>query len=209
MWTNRIDYLVNHDMRSPMSFLYSGPSYERVMDSLIHRAKEILLEYRRGDFTVPTSKLYPFQWNWDSGFTCLGLSHFNPKLAMLEMQSLFSGQWENGMIPHIIFHNENETTYFPNHDFWNASVNSGAPGKPKTSGISQPPVHGFVFERLWNMHRDNPEMAAFVRDMFPKVVKSQLFWYETRDIHREGLVFIFHPWESGRDNSPIWDESCK
>ena len=30
-----------------------------------------------GDFTVPTDRLYPYQWNWDSGFTALGIWHFN------------------------------------------------------------------------------------------------------------------------------------
>ncbi|MEO1436311.1 MAG: trehalase family glycosidase, partial [Bacteroidota bacterium] len=28
-----------------------------------------------------------------------------------------------------------------------------------------------------------------------------------RDPLQEGLVFIFHPWESGRDNSPLWDDA--
>jgi hypothetical protein len=30
------------------------------------RAVEILRENDRGDYTVPTKGLYPFQWNWDS-----------------------------------------------------------------------------------------------------------------------------------------------
>ena len=29
--------------------------------------------------------------------------------------------------------------------------------------------------------------------------------YTERDINNEGLIFIRHPWESGMDNSPIWD----
>ncbi|RME92208.1 MAG: glycoside hydrolase, partial [Bacteroidetes bacterium] len=32
-------------------------------------------------------------------------------------------------------------------------------------------------------------------------------FYRYRDPQREGLTFIFHPWESGRDNSPLWDSS--
>ncbi|MFT4667451.1 MAG: hypothetical protein ACI9XB_004420, partial [Gammaproteobacteria bacterium] len=32
-------------------------------------------------------------------------------------------------------------------------------------------------------------------------------FYNYRDPEREGLTYIFHPWESGRDNSPLWDES--
>jgi len=158
-------------------------------------------------FTIPTKRLYPFQWNWDSGFTALGISHFSIDKCILELQSLFSGQWENGMIPHIIFHSENETTYFPNHDFWSPEVNSGAPSKPKTSGITQPPVHGFVLETILDKYPDNQRLVEFAKEIYPKIVASHRFFYTSRDPEREGLAYIYHPWESGRDNSPLWDTS--
>ena len=177
------------------------------MSYIIDNARRILnLNWRNG-FTIPTNHLYPFQWNWDSGFTSIGHSHFSLDAAIKELQSLFSGQWENGMLPHIIFHSENEKTYFPNFDFWGANVNSGAPNKPKTSGITQPAVHGFVLEELLKRFPDNEKLIAFIKAIFPKVVNSHRFLYTYRDPEREGLMFIFHPWESGRDNSPLWDES--
>lgn len=176
-------------------------------EQLLLRAQAILEQNWKGGFTVPTSGLYPFQWNWDSGFVSIGFGHFNLDYAIQELNSLFSGQWDNGMIPHIIFHSETETTYFPNHDFWDTQVNAGASQKPKTSGITQPPVHGFVLEELLRQHPDNDRLLSFARDLFPKIVASHRFFYQYRDPAQEGLVFIFHPWESGRDNSPLWDES--
>ncbi|NNE28553.1 MAG: glycoside hydrolase [Saprospiraceae bacterium] len=170
-------------------------------------AHRVLRKNWKGGFTIPTTKLYPFQWNWDSGFISLGLSHFNLDQAIQEIQSLFSGQWENGMVPHIIFHSENEKTYFPNHDFRNSNVNNGAPQKPKTSGITQPAVIGFVLENLLGRFPDDEKLQVFISEIFPKVVNSHRFFYTYRDPEREGLTYIFHPWESGRDNSPIWDES--
>jgi len=158
-------------------------------------------------FTIPTQKLYPFQWNWDSGFTSMGIGHFNLAYSMQELKSLFSGQWANGMVPHIIFHSENEKTYFPNHDFWQAEVNSGVPRSPKTSGITQPPVHGFILEGLLNRFPDHEGLKTFAKYLFPKIVASHRFFYTFRDPEREGLAFIYHPWESGRDNSPLWDSS--
>ncbi len=178
-----------------------------MVKELSKAAYQILQKNWKNGFTIPTSKLYPFQWNWDSGFTSIGFSHFNLDYAIQELQSLFSGQWENGMVPHIIFHSEKETTYFPNYDFWNANVNAGAPNKPKTSGITQPAVHGFVLENLLNKFPDNEKLLAFTKDIFPKIVKSHRWFYQYRDPKREGLTFIYHPWESGRDNSPLWDES--
>ena len=174
---------------------------------LLEEAKSILQHNLRGKFTVPTDKLYPFQWNWDSGFVSIGFSNYDINAAINEIASLLSGQWENGMIPHIIFHSETEKTYFPNWDFWDAHVNTGAPNKPKTSGISQPPVLGFALECLLKKHPDNEKVINFVKSAFPKIKKYHEFWYKYRDPNREGLVFIFHPWESGRDNSPIWDDA--
>lgn len=174
---------------------------------LIERAKAILYKNWRSAFTVPTNKLYPFQWNWDSGFVSLGWGHFNLDYAIQELRSLFSGQWKNGMIPHIIFHSEKETSYFPNFDFWEANHNSGAPTKPKTSGITQPPVQGFVLEKLFEQHPNNPKLIQFIQEVFLKVVNYHRFFYTYRDPYQEGLAFIFHPWESGRDNSPLWDDA--
>lgn len=174
---------------------------------MINKAKEILDNNWRNGFSIPTSKLYPFQWNWDSGFVALGMSSYDLDRAMQEIRSLFSGQWENGMLPHILFHSENETTYFPNYDFWESNVNPGAPDRPKSSGITQPPVFGFVLEEILNQNPDNADVISFVKEIYPQLVKYHQFLYEYRDPEGEGLFFIFHPWESGRDNSPIWDDS--
>ena len=176
-------------------------------NNLIKTAQDILAKNWRDGFTIPTSKLYPFQWNWDSGFVSIGLSHFRKNDALQEIQSLLSGQWENGMIPHIIFHSEKEKSYFPNFEFWNSNINIGAPSRPKTSGITQPPVLGFVLEALLKKFPSDPEITAFAKSVFPKIVHYHQFLYTYRDPNKEGLMFIFHPWESGRDNSPLWDES--
>jgi hypothetical protein len=176
-------------------------------DTLSKRAIEILAGNWRDGFTIPTARLYPFQWNWDSGFVSLGHGYYKPEWAIREIGSLFSGQWENGMLPHIIFHSEQEKTYFPNFDFWQAEVNPGAPTKPKTSGITQPAVHGFVLENLLDQHPTDESVRAFVREIYPKLLAYHRFLYTYRDPHREGLFFMYHPWESGRDNSPLWDEA--
>ena len=177
------------------------------MEDLIQDIERILQLNWKGGFTIPTAKLYPFQWNWDSGFTSIGHSYFNLDFAIQELKSLFSSQWENGMLPHIVFHSENEKTYFPNYDFWESNVNAGAPQNPKSSGITQPAVHGFVLENLLEKFSRDEKLIAFVKYIFPKIVHYHRFLYTYRDPEREGLMFIFHPWESGRDNSPLWDES--
>lgn len=170
-------------------------------------AKQIIRENWRDGFTIPTSRLYPFQWMWDSGFVALGTSTYNVEMSMTEINNMFSGQWKNGMLPHILFHSENEKTYFPNFDFWNSQVNQGAPSIPKSSGITQPAVFGFILHNILKSHWGNAKVKDFVKDIFPKLIAYHRFLYNYRDPHKEGLFFIYHPWESGRDNSPLWDEA--
>jgi len=172
-------------------------------------AKKILDKNWRDGFTVPTDKLYPFQWLWDSGFVAMGNAQIDLDRSIKEIASMFTGQWENGFLPHIIFHSETESSYFPNWDFWDCHVNKGAPNKPKTSGITQPPVFGFILEEMWKMHHGNEDLKSFIKTLFPKLVAYHRFLYNYRDRDQEGLFYIFHPWESGRDNSPIWDEAMQ
>ena len=85
------------------------------MKKFINSAKKVLLGNKKNGYTLPTNnKLYPAQWNWDSGFIALGYSHFKLKYALDELNTLIRGQWKDGMIPHILFHDLN-TNYYPNH----------------------------------------------------------------------------------------------
>ena len=60
----------------------------------INKAKKTLLGNRRRGYTLPTNnKLYPAQWNWDSGFIALGYSYFNLNFALKELNTLLDGQW--------------------------------------------------------------------------------------------------------------------
>jgi hypothetical protein len=35
------------------------------------------------------------------------------------------------------------------------------------------------------------------------------WFYKARDPNQTGVVAILHPWESGMDNSPAWDEPMR
>ena len=85
---------------------------------LLDSAKETLLSNHNGRFTKPAPNLYPHQWNWDAGFISIGLAHYDWDRAVQEFQHLFSGQWKNGMLPHIVFGDDPEARYFPGPEFW-------------------------------------------------------------------------------------------
>lgn len=165
--------------------------------SLDEQARMIIRDNDRGGYTVPTAGLYPYQWNWDSVFAAWGFAEFDIERAWTEIETLFSGQWPNGMVPHILFHKE-DPGYFPNADVWGAIGNGPIP----SSGISQPPIAATFIRHIWNSNREagNAHMHA----LFPKI-KAWHKWFIDWRTNAEGAVFVTHPWEAGRDNSADWD----
>jgi len=173
---------------------------------LIATAKAILHNNIQGKFTKPAPKLYPHQWNWDAGFIALGYARSDFRQACNELTALFRGQWANGMVPQIVFSVQNVGKYFPGYYFWETH---GVPGKPRnarTSGISMPAVHGFILNRLLQLAPDARAHRPFFQRMFDRIVLLHQYFYNYRDPEREGLAFICHPWESGMDNLPSWEE---
>ncbi len=170
------------------------------------QAKKILLDNNRGGYTIPSPRLYPFQWSWDSGFIALGLSHFDEEKAFSEIRNMFKGQWSNGMLPHMNFHHI-DPAYFPGPELWSSNECKWAPKDLPTSGITQPPVYGFVLammaDKFWGV---NHSFDVLVNEMYPKILESHRYLYEFRDPYNEGIVYIHHNWESA-DNSPVWDDS--
>ncbi|MEM6889264.1 MAG: trehalase family glycosidase [Pseudomonadota bacterium] len=162
------------------------------------RAKDVLRQNDRGTYTVPTHGLYPFQWNWDSALSAIGFAHFDEARAWQEIETLFSHQWEDGMVPHIIFH-EPDDGYFPGPDVW--QTGKSVP----TSGITQPPVAGFAVRRIFDRAQDKELAYPRAEALLPKIHAWHQWFFRVRDPEKTGLVAIIHPWESGRDNSVDWD----
>ena len=157
-------------------------------------AKTILLENDRGTYTVPTEGLYPFQWNWDSLFAALGWAQFDLPRAWAEIHSLFDAQWPSGMVPHIVFWSDS-SSYFPGPEIWRTGRNA-----PASSGISQPPVAATIVKLLSEIDR-LPSLS-----LYRSIERWHQWWHRARDPEGRGIIAISHPWESGRDNLPDWDQ---
>ncbi len=175
------------------------------MDDIKKRAIQVLNKNWRDGFTIPCEGLYPFQWKWDSGFIAIGLAHFNLERAKNEISTLLDAQWENGFIPHIVFHNDSDS-YFPGPDFHRSYLHPKASKKYRSTGLTQPPVLGFVLQKLYQIAKDKENVLKFIKSNIDKVYANHLYFYANRDPNKEGLVYIYHNWESGTDNSPMWDE---
>lgn len=163
---------------------------------LDNKAREILRNNDLGDYTVPTHGLYPYQWNWDSAFAAIGFATFDLDRGWTEIKTLMSGQWDSGMVPHIIFHKDDEG-YFPGPDVWRTNQ------IPATSGITQPPVAATFAKTCFDV---DPELGKpYLKELFPKLCRWHRWFHENRC--ESGAVAITHPWESGRDNAPDWDDA--
>ncbi|MDX1637534.1 MAG: trehalase family glycosidase [Balneolaceae bacterium] len=172
--------------------------------------KYILDRNWTGSFTIPAAGQYPHQWSWDAAFIAIGYAHYNPGRARQEMSHLLSGQWAIGMIPHIVFSEQDQSdTYFPGPDFWRTDRSTAAPSQPKTSSICQPPVHATAVRHILEQGTDRKKGLAFAKEVYPGLVKWHNYLRRERDPRGEGLVYIRHPWESGQDNSPAWDPVLK
>ncbi len=156
-------------------------------------ARDILRRNDRGGHTIPTSGLYPYQWNWDSVFVSLGLATFDHDRAWRELDTLFEAQWPDGMVPHIVFRAD-DPSYFPGPSVWQAES-----GPLPSSGITQPPVAATA---ILELAREDPERA---RPYIGKLDAWHRWFHGARDPNGLGVIAVTHPWESGRDNLPDWD----
>ncbi len=174
------------------------------LKKLLQKCEDVLDKNWNGSFTIPAATLYPHQWSWDAAFIALGNSYGNTDRAIQEIQFLFDAQWKNGMVPHIVF-NEKEKTYFPAADFYEITRSPNAPTHIGTSGMTQPPVHAISCYYIHYNSTDKSKTKTFLQNILPKLVNFHRYLLTDRDPEESGLVTILHPWESGEDDSPIWD----
>jgi len=168
---------------------------------LLDRAKAVLEANDCGEYTMPAPQLYPHQWLWDSCFIAIGERHVDIERAKMELLSLQRGQWQNGMLPNIIF--RNDPHFRADRDFWRSWVSPFAPDHVATSGITQPPM---LAEAIVSVGASMawPERRQWYRQMWNTLLSYHQWLYSERDPHQEGLVLLVHPWEVGLDNTPPW-----
>ncbi|MAH04598.1 MAG: neutral trehalase [Alphaproteobacteria bacterium] len=161
---------------------------------------------RDNRYTVPSDRLYPYQWNWDSGFIALGIATYDFDRAVAELESLMEGQWHNGMVPHIVFH-EFEEHYAPGPLDWQVPTGTTTKADVCTSGITQPPIMGSVLWRLYERCDNRDDYQHRFNQLYTQI-KAYHDWFMGRrtSAPSHDLVKCLHPWESGMDNLPNWDK---
>lgn len=161
-------------------------------NALKKQSLEILADNRRSSgahrYTLPSAEHYPYQWLWDSCFHAIIYAQSDPQMARAEIVSLLSKQFENGMVPHIIYWTPGILHLFR----W---------GVEGTSSLTQPPMIAYA---VWEIHRRHPDIK-FLEAIYPSLLSYYNFLVEKRDTREHHLVSIINPDESGEDNSPRFD----
>lgn len=158
--------------------------------------RQLFLENKRQkggfQYTVPSPSSYPYQWFWDSCFHAIILTHFNIEDAKKEVLSLVAKQFDNGMIPHMIYwRNLNKTSFPPIK--W---------GKNGTSTLTQPPMIAYA---VWEIFQKDKDLK-FIKSVYPHLYHFYKYLLTERDPHENHLIGIMNPDESGEDNSPRFDK---
>jgi glucosylglycerate hydrolase len=178
--------------------------------SIAARAAYILRDNSTGLITKASPALYPHQWSWDAAFNAIGLAAIDLPRARLELDSLFAGQWRNGLLPHIVF-DPTADGYWPGPAQWDCAVHSEeAPSAPATSGIIDPPVHAIAVDRIMAVAEraggaELERTEAWAAAIYPRLLAWHRFLHRDRTDKETSLMTLFHGWESGTDNSPRWD----
>ncbi len=141
-------------------------------------------------YAAPNGATYPWQWLWDSCFHVLvwrALGRVDR--AQAELASLLDPQAPSGFVPHMNY------VRSPGH-------HAGLWGRDDASSITQPPMFGHAVAELVRAGTPPPDGVVAA------AAAGLRFLLERRDRDGSGLVLLCHPWESGADDSPRWDDCC-
>tara|TARA_B100002051_G_scaffold276792_1_gene328184 strand:- start:4187 stop:5431 length:1245 start_codon:yes stop_codon:yes gene_type:complete len=141
-------------------------------------------------YTVPSDRAYPYQWLWDSCWHALIYSYYQPELAEKEIETLLTKQWENGMVPHVIYWERDHDVYPVD---WGVDTN--------TTTLIQPPVIAYTALRIF----EKTSNTDWLQRIFPKLVKWHEYLARERQLPNRNIYGIINPDESGEDNSPRFD----
>ena len=155
-----------------------------------------------GTFHMPSRDLYISLFAWDSGWHAIGMSRLDPRLAASELEFLLNQQCADGHVPHETLLKEIKVKPSFARAIIVAEVHRQYDAQGRSAFIDPPSfipaaekVFAFTGDRAW-LERLLPRMETCLR-----------YLTHDRDLFGDGLCSIIHPWESGTDSSPAYDQA--
>lgn len=155
-------------------------------EQLIDQVEAIMnAAWREPGFCVPNQETYPHQWLWDSCFHALVWSSLGSDRGVAEVENVLANQAVDGFVPHMTYWTKPDF----HADYW---------GRPGASSITQPPMYGHAIVELVKAD------YAVTPDLVEQAVRG-LLHLAARPRTEGNLIPVFHPWETGCDDSARWD----
>ena len=142
--------------------------------------------YTTREAMTPSMIHYVGVWQWDAYFHALAYRHVEKHLAHDQIRIVLDHQREDGMIPDAI-HDEGTVTRL---DF------------PVDADVTKPPLLAWAAYKLYELDGDR----EFLDEIYEPVVRWNNWWFEQNDTDGNGLCEYQHPYSSGLDDSPLWDD---
>ena len=135
---------------------------------------------------TPSKNYYVGVWQWDAYFHALAYRYIDMRLAQDQVRLLLDHQQPNGMIPDAV-HDEGIVTHL---------------NFPVDADVTKPPLVAWA---AWKLYQFTPD-TEFLNEIYAALVRWDRWWFELNDLDHNGLCEYQHPFSSGLDDSPLWDE---
>jgi len=142
--------------------------------------------YTTREAMTPSMIHYVGVWQWDAYFHALAYRHVEKNLAHDQIRIVLDHQRQDGMIPDAI-HDEGTVTRL---DF------------PVVADVTKPPLLAWAAYKLYELDGDR----EFQDEIYEPIVRWNNWWFEQNDLDGNGLCEYQHPFSSGLDDSPLWDD---
>jgi glycogen debranching enzyme len=173
---------------------------------LIKKAGDVfeknLVKWHGLTFHQPAPGAYQSFFAWDSGWHAIALSVIEPELAVRELEAVFSFQLKSGLVPHEVRIEGlgDSESFFRKMLIRSVSAQFDSMGR---SMFIDPPSYLIAAEIVYNRTGDER-----ILKLLPSMLKCLEYLMSERDLLEDNLVCIIHPWESGTDAAPYFDEAC-
>ncbi|MFZ5856917.1 MAG: amylo-alpha-1,6-glucosidase [Chloroflexota bacterium] len=134
----------------------------------------------------PSKSSYVGLWLWDNAMHALAFRHVDPRLARDQIRGMLMHQFPSGMLPDAIYDEGIVSTI----------------DHPIVGDVTKPPILAWAALKL---HETNPDIE-FLREIYEPLVRVNGWWLHMNDDDGDGLAQYNHPYSSGLDDSPLWDQ---
>lgn len=142
--------------------------------------------YFRRESVAPSKAHYVGAWQWDNYFHALAFRYTDPTLASDQIQFMLDHQLPDGMIPDAVY-DEGTITQLE---------------VPVVAAVTKPPITAWVAMHVYEQTGD----LEMLREIYEPLVRWNSWWFGLNDDDADGIVQYSHPFSSGLDDSPLWDE---